>query len=53
MPAPSSRPDLPLTAAQTASWEGATSILGDYLRRGYQCTPRDWVPYLAQDFTRY
>jgi hypothetical protein len=39
----------PLTAAQTASWEGATSIDGEYLRRGYQCTACRLVPWPVQD----
>jgi len=38
----------PLTAAQTASWEGATSIGGDYLRRSHQCTACDRVPCRAR-----
>jgi hypothetical protein len=39
----------PLTAAQTESWEGATSIAGEYLRRGYQCMAYGQVPSSAQD----
>jgi hypothetical protein len=40
----SGRSNQPLTTAQTASWEGATSIAGKYLRRGYQCMAHGQVP---------
>jgi hypothetical protein len=34
---------------RSRGWEGATSIQGDYLRQRHQCTPRDRVPYPAQE----